>query len=156
MIETRIEFNRASFDTKTKRLGESLTDMRSAWPKVADEFDRIVESFFHREGSASGPWADLTDEYASRKTPDRGILRKTDALFTSLTRKYAANSIFRVRKEGFTRGSSLKYFKFHQEGTRNMPARPIYSFNENHVRRMRNVLRTELRAKIVSIGIEVK
>lgn len=155
MIETRVTFNRAVVDKRLSKLRGSVSDLRKAWPKVVDEFDRIVESIFHNEGGASGQWEPLSDKYAERKTPDQGILRRTDALFTSLTRKYAQHAIFRVRKEGFTRGSSLKYFAFHQKGTRTMPARPIYDFRENHVRRMRDVLRQELRANMVSLGIEV-
>lgn len=155
MIETKITFNRGFIDDKTRGMQRAVGDMRKAWPKVADEFDRIVESIFHNEGGASGQWEPLSDKYADRKSPDHGLLRRSDALFTSLTRKYARHAIFRVRKDGFTRGSSLKYFQFHQNGTRNMPARPIYDFRENHVRRMRDVLRQELRASMVSLGIEV-
>jgi phage gpG-like protein len=135
----------------------TLKDMRKIWPKVADELDRIVELIFHSEGGAtvSGQWAELSSKYAQRKHPDRGILRRTDRLFTSLTRKHSGDATFIVRRDGFTRGTKVPYAKYHQSGTRKMPARPIYDFRENHARRMRSVLREQLQAYAVSLGFEV-
>lgn len=157
MVNTEVKFIRAEFPTKMARVGGRLGELKDTWPKVADELDRIVETIFESEGAAGarGAWKPLSPDYEKRKHPDRGILRKTDSLFTSLTRKYSANAIFLARKEGFTRGTRLKYAGFHQSGTKNMPARPI-TLRDNHKRRLRDVLRQQLKAKIVSLGVEVK
>lgn len=157
MIETKIQFNKATFAPKLQKLARGLDDLRPVWPHVADELDRIVQQIFDSEGAAtlSGAWQELSDKYAARKSPDNGILRRTDAMMNSLTHKYAHNAIFLNRKHGFTRGSRDRKVKFHQDGTKNMPARRIYDFREYHLRRMRNVLREKLRALTVSVGIQV-
>lgn len=156
MIELALKMKSAKFAPRARRVKQRLEDLRPVWPAVADELDRCIEQVFHDEGGASGQWAALSPEYEKRKHPDHGILRRTDALFTSLTRKFSAKAVFKVRKQGFTRGTKLLYAKFLQGGTKFMPARPIYDLRENHKRRIRSVLRQQLKALAVSVGIEVK
>lgn len=157
MIDLKVQINDVRFRKGVASMKATLKDMRKIWPKVADELDLIVEQIFHSEGAqtVSGQWQELSDAYAARKHPDRGILRRTDRLFRSLTRKRSSEAVFQVRRDGFTRGTRVPYARFHQTGTKRMPARPIYDFREHHARRMRDVLRSELQAYAVSLGFEV-
>lgn len=158
MIDLKTTFQDARFKKGVKTIKATLKDMRKIWSKVADELDRIVEQIFHTEGAAtvSGQWQELSDAYAARKSPDHGILRRTDRLYKSLTHKYAADAVFTMRKDGFTRGTRVRYAAFHQNGTRRMPQRAIYDFRDNHARRLRAVLRHELAAASVKAGFEVR
>jgi len=136
------------FDRAFNRL-DHISDLRSIWGDVADEFYKIEAEQFASEGSAgaSGKWAPLSALYAKSKIvkfPGKTILRRTDSLFASLTGKEAPGAIFRPMESELQLGSSVPYGIYHQRGTSRMPARKPISMSEDQKRRMQKAIQKGL------------
>jgi len=95
--------------------------------KASFDLYRTLSSEFQSEGSRAGGWAPLSPAYAARKAqewPGRPILQRRRVLMRTLTVKGEPGQIRRLTTESMTLGTSHKAARFHQEGTRHMPARP--------------------------------
>lgn len=111
------------------RISAGLGNYRRFWtdfvaPFVYDEIDDI----FHTGGR--GTWAELDPLYAARKAvafPGKGLLRRGDDYFKAATTPSHANSFAEVGPTELVLGvSGLGYPAFHEEGTEDLSARPVY------------------------------
>lgn len=108
--------------------GNRLKNLSPVWEAWAIDF-RAKESYlFDAEGAAQGygSWAPLSPKYAEQKRRDGftgGILVRTGKLKASLS-SVGAGSITKITPSSLEIGTSIPYAKYHQGGTRRMPARP--------------------------------
>jgi len=125
-----------------------VEDLRPAWPDVRDAFWAIEKEQFNYEGSAgeSGAWEPLSPRYAARKAqthPGRGILVREGYLRSSLTGENEG-AIVLMGKDYLKLGSAVEYGRYHQRGTRNMPARKPISLADRNRRRLQRVIQRYL------------
>lgn len=88
-------------------------------------FDAIQQVF--DAGGDPVPWPELSPAYAGWKSsvaPGKPILRLTDRMYDSVTSQ-TSDTIWEVGPKHIAFGSRVPYFIYHQEGTANMPARPM-------------------------------
>jgi phage gpG-like protein len=108
---------------------QNMTPVYKAWAK---DFARFERELFDSQGASGGvPWAPLAASTLLKKIKagqNPAILRVTDALMNSLTRFPAPGGFRRTGKDQFQIGTLDKKAVYHQQGTRNMPARPVVVF----------------------------
>ena len=150
----------AQFDRAFSRFSEGLKDLRPLWEPLAQEFYRIEDEQFASEGAHSGnPWKPLSPKYQQWKEkhiPGPMILELTNKLKLSLT--YKGNSAH-VRQEDLltlTLGSSLPYAKYHQTGTRRMPARKPIDLSEDHKAKLGKIIHRGLVKIARKVGFETE
>jgi phage gpG-like protein len=122
-------------DRAFNRVDQEISDFRNFWPGVILAFYEIETAQFQTEGAqgASGQWAALSPAYKifkEREFPGKTILRRTDALYESMTGPDALDSILRPEKEELTIGSALPYALIHQK------SRPVISLSEDNKRKI--------------------
>ena len=115
--------------TFINNLDARLRDYRRFWtdytaPFVFNEIDDIFDT------GGRGLWADLDPLYAARKSvsyPGKDLLRRDDTYFKAATTPSHPNSFFEAGPTELVLGvSGLGYPAFHEEGTENLSARPVY------------------------------
>lgn len=112
------------------RFSDSMARPRLIFDVVADELREITHKQFDTEGRhASGGWkplADSTVAYKRRRGLDPHILRATNRLMTSLTRKGDPEQILRPSSDSLVFGSTVHYGVFHQSSAprKRLPFRP--------------------------------
>lgn len=137
------------------RVEEAISDFRSIWPNVAQEFYAIEREQFESEGSAgaSGKWAALSPAYKRWKEanyPGQPIMRLENTLFESLTDSEALDAVFRPGSDELVIGSRTPYAR-RQHGTR-----PLISFSESQKRRLQKAIQRGLVEFTRRAGFEVK
>lgn len=142
------------------RVEHFISDFRSIWPAVAQEFYAIQEEQFGSEGAhgASGKWAPLSPVYAKYKAkafPGALILQAERGLYESLTSPDAPDSIFRMTEDELTTGTQREGAQAHQRGSGRMPARPPIALTEADKRRMQKAIQSRLVAFTRQCGFEV-
>ena len=103
-------------DRQLMRFAETLLFPISAWAAVATFLRAVAERQFETEGGNSGGWAPLaqsTVDYKARNDLDPRILRATDALMNSLTRKYDPEHIDVPSRDSLVFGSRVAYGIYH-------------------------------------------
>ena len=114
-----------------ERIGASLQNYTRFWmdyvtPFTLGEIDDIFET------GGRGAWAHLDPLYAARKAvshPGKGILRRSDVYFQAAT---SLNHPGNLAEFGPTEmvlgvsGSTVEHAVFHEEGTEDLSARPVY------------------------------
>lgn len=103
-------------------------DLRAVFDEFGDYYAAFHFFRFARSGQFIGTkrWAPLDPKYKMRKTATYGarpILVATGALMASLNHRPFDVDRIGPRRAEF--GTSVKYAKYHQTGTRFMPKRPI-------------------------------
>lgn len=120
---------------------------RDLSPVFNGAVDRIVLGFLRRQFETAGvaggtPWAPLSEVTLELKARARrarmGILRFSNRLFASLTKRSSPDELFLVTAQSYTRGTRVPYALFHQTGyvtgtifgrarkqPRQVPARPL-------------------------------
>lgn len=82
-----------------------------------------------------GKYADLAESTKKRKQKVHGftypILFATGKLAKSLLETNAEGSVYVVAKQAFLYGTRIPYAEFLNDGTRKMPARPLFETDEN-------------------------
>lgn len=111
------------------RLREDIGDWQPFWKSTfLPFFYRSELEHFVTEGGSTGPrFAPLSLSYAlwkRRHAPGRGILQRWGALKASLTSESAPDAIVRMTTSTLDVGTGVSYARYHQFGTRRMPARP--------------------------------
>jgi phage gpG-like protein len=107
---------------ESKRRAHDLRPVYERWLPTWLEQNRRV---FAAEG-LPGPWAPLSPAYAAWKAkryPGKSILRRTDRLYESLTQR-SPDTVWEITPRTIRFGTRVPYWKYHQTGTRRMPARP--------------------------------
>lgn len=108
-----------------RRLRDRVEDVRPAWKDVGDYLRRRMREQFATEGRSLGRrWDPLSPSYRARKAGNKGILDLTGGMRRSFTTK-GRDHIEHGYRRSFVFGSRHKLAPFHQEGTRQMPQRPI-------------------------------
>ena len=99
-------------------LGDRTDDLRPVWDELADRFVGLERRQFATEGLyGSGGWAPLSPRYAAWKArayPGKTILRRTDALYESLTDRPLGVEVFEPGR--MVIGSDVSYGAYHQLG----------------------------------------
>lgn len=99
--------------------------LKDASPVLTGAVDRIVLGFLRRqfetEGAAGGtPWAPLSSVTLALKGRYRrarmGVLRFTNRLMGSLTKRGSPDQLFQVTGQQYSRGTRVPYAVFHQSG----------------------------------------
>lgn len=100
------------------RVTDAVHDLRPAWEVLAGRFVAMERQQFDTEGRyASAGWAPLSPRYARWKAahyPGKTILRRTDDLYNSLTRRPLGVEVIEPQLAIF--GSAVRYGEFHQRG----------------------------------------
>lgn len=127
-IDVRVHPGGEVFARRFTRFVSELTDLSDLWELMARDLEATVADAFRTEGASGGSaWQPLSPRYAawkSKRYPGRGILERTRALMESF-RKGRAGHMLRIAPRTLVWGSSVDYGRYHQSGTRTMPARPI-------------------------------
>ena len=111
---------------------------------------RAFSDIFRGEGSTrlTPRWKPLAPSTRARRARRGGrgkILWDTGRLRAS----YVTNPTVQVSKEGLRMGSNLPYARFHEQGTRYIPARPVVQYAQVlSARRLQRGLNTYLREKL--------
>lgn len=114
------------------RYAKTIQDFRPFWrQQVAPWFFDLVQQGFASQGAPPvGRWEPLSKPYAAwkaRRYPGRTILRRSDTLIQSLTWRGAQlqgrGGVATFHARAAELGTAIPYARFHQRGTRRMPAR---------------------------------
>lgn len=143
------------------RVEEFISDFRPIWPSVAGEIYAINSEQFASEGAAgaSGKWAALSPAYAKFKAiafPGQPILQAEGHMVASLTDPEAPDAIYRPLRDELIIGSRDPKAIAHHRGLGHLPARPIFSFTEQHKRRIQKSIQRELVEFTRRAGFEVQ
>lgn len=135
-------------DRTLLRFEEALEDLRPVWEVLADRFAAGERRQFASEGAyGSGGWAPLSPRYAAWKAkhyPGKPILRRTDELYNSLTRRPFGIEV--LTDKSITVGSGLDRGRYHQAGGPHLPQRRPVELPESErrewVRRVQRFVQT--------------
>lgn len=134
-------------DREFTRFTELVTDLRPLWPGVITEAKQIFAEQFAGEGVGDrGRWKPLATAYAKLKAakyPGKPILQRTGRLIDSLTGN-TADTITRAEPDALTVGTRVFYGRYHQTGTRRMPARRPIDLNEAQRTRLMKVIQRRM------------
>lgn len=112
------------YERKLAQLATAILDLRPFWPRVVPLFIGWMREQFTSEGEWGGdPWEPLTETYAARKErefPGKGILVATSDL-----RKAASTPARTAFPNALILTIVDPKVEYHQEGTDDMPARPL-------------------------------
>lgn len=139
-------------------LSRNSTDLRPAWPLIAEEFYRIEEEQFDSQGARVNQWAELSHGYAKWKAinyPGQPILQRTGALKNSLTNQHDANAIYDAQSDSLTLGTSLGYAQYHQAGEGKLPQRPPIELRDDDFQKLGEIARDELQDMALELGFGV-
>lgn len=149
MIQVRAE-GLVRFRANVQRLERKFQTFRKLFEKFGDEFYEAEKRTF-----ASAPWVPLSAKYAAQKRKKYGgkpILRATDKLYSSFTRKGAEGNVNRIRINEAEFGSSVSYARFHQFGTGKMPARPPLALTDQDFQKFDSIAEKHLAEMIRESG----
>lgn len=143
------------------RVEHFISDFRPIWPSVAGEIYAINAEQFESEGAAgrSGRWAALSPAYARFKAiafPGQPILQAEGHMVESLTDPDAPDAVYQPTQDELIIGTRDPKAIAHHRGAGNLPARPIFSFTEQHKRRMQKAIQGELVEFTRRAGFEVQ
>lgn len=122
------------------RLGADIKNLKKIDPVVLDWFVKMERSRFDREGAFGDTrWAPLSPKYKKYKDrvrPGKRILQFDGDLYTAMTGGVGFHHVrSKARLEYGT--EKVRYARFHQTGTRIMPARPPIRLTEHFLRKLR-------------------
>ena len=160
MLEFRLSVpNAKDIAFRIERFGVQLTDWRAAWPSVTRRLAVMLAGQFELEGGrgSRGGWPPLSPRYARRKQkryPGRLVLQAGGRLRGSLVGK-SADTVEALEPGRMKFGTSVPYAIFHQTGTRNMPARPIFDPRREDRVEFQNALREEALEFVQALGFAI-
>ena len=120
---------------KLTTAGARLSDLSPAWEQVGTALLQDFATNFAEEGGVFGKlaWAQwqplrpatVQDRIRKGFPGEHPILVRTGDLMTSTTVRGAPNNVFEVGPNSLVLGTTDVKAKYHQFGTRNMPARKV-------------------------------
>lgn len=129
-------------DRTLLRWAEGVEDATDLWDALADRFASIQKRQFRSEGDyGSGGWQALSPAYAAWKArayPGKTILRRTDALYNSLTRRPFGVEV--IEPSRMAVGSGIDYGRLHQAGGGSLPQRRVVELPESERRHWVNLI----------------
>ncbi len=124
------------------------TDLSPAFTAVARYLMGSVARNFAAEGRPKS-WAALAPiTIADRQRkgyPAGPILVRSGRLKDSLTKPGAPGQVLRIGPRSIRYGSSVKYYRYHQYGTRNMPARKMMLLQRQDGSQISRIINTYIR-----------
>ena len=108
-------------------------DLRHSGKAIAARVHGLNREQLDSGGARSGGYEDLSEAYAKQKArthPGKGIERRDDALYESLTTPDATGSIYEIEKDHVSVGSSLAHAARQHYGDDSTPARPSIVIQE--------------------------
>lgn len=125
------------------RLARSIQNYRPAWPDITAVYRQMMQEQFDRQGArGGGKWAPLSPAYKRWKetvAPGQPILVLGGRLKASMVGQ-TADTIQDYRPLDVTLGTIVPYAKYHQTGTRKMPARPPIVLRPRDIKAMTEVM----------------
>ena len=126
------------------RFSNEVKDLTDAFREIVKDFREIVEKKqFESEGSyGSGGWKPLalsTLLQKRRKGYPDAILEASGRMKRSLTGN-TGDTIEEVKRLSVRMGTSVSYARYHQKGTRYMPARPLIQLTEGDKTRWTKII----------------
>lgn len=100
-----------------KAMEDRAEDLSPVFEKARERLEQANRANFTSNGLPVGGWSPRTRDYAWP------LMRKTGKLFRSLSNLRGAPNEIGPRSARF--GTNVEYAKFHQDGTRHMPARMV-------------------------------
>lgn len=128
LVDVKLEVDTSQVERLTDEMIGRLHEMAPVLlGPIADSIRATFRAIWYTQGGyAVGGWEPLAESTARRKGGSYRILVETDALEASLTEKTAWGHVEEMTDSGSLEiGTEIEYAWYHQEGTRNMPARPI-------------------------------
>ena len=128
MITVQID-STALIKTLTRAEHTLLSDLRDFWQTAGEDVMKdTFELLFESEGAVGQfqKWHPLSPAYARQKRatyPNAGILERRGDLRKSLTQTPIVNT----SRAQMTYSTAVPYAKYHEYGTGNIPARPIFA-----------------------------
>jgi len=124
-----------------RTLDENLRDFRPVWPEIHMYFLRGAVEQFESLGARGGQrWQPLSERYAKwkeKKYPGKPILVRTERLKRSLSLGGSEpDQVKDFQPLSATFGTRVPYARYHQRGTKRMPARPVLQPTQRDVDRM--------------------
>lgn len=144
-----VEFQgEVEFYRQLRKIPDAAKDLTPVWPDVVKVLQEEEAAAFASEGATTrrGKWKSLSPAYAARKakkTPGKTILMATGRLQASVTAK-TEDSVIEETPTSLTFGTTVKYAKFHQRGTRRMPQREFLSLTDRGINRITRRIRKHL------------
>jgi phage gpG-like protein len=107
-------------------LNGRLRDLRPAWEALHPIFLQHRAAAFQTQGGSQGAaWPGLKPSTIRRRKGGRGVLQVSERLKQSLTVATHPEHVWMVGQEGIlAAGTRVPYARFHQAGSKRMPARP--------------------------------
>lgn len=139
MIEIRVTGleNLQDAEGELREWGERPFDGGAALRIKKNWNTRIAEAYASKGKSIGMDWPPLSPAYAAwkrRHFPNKSLLVLTGKMKNSLTVNKSRNVIFnRAGGRQLILGTRIKYAKFHQYGTKKMPARPFIKIDQGLV-----------------------
>ena len=125
------------------RFGDNVEDFSPAFKEIVKDFHKGEAQQFQSEGSyGAGGWTPLAPTTIMRKSSGgypMDILVRTGDLRDAMTGRGTAK-VEIIRPKGMVVGTTLEYARFHQRGTRRMPARPIIALPEEQKTRWHKII----------------
>lgn len=124
-------------DRAFNRIINKIEDLSDIWPEVATAFWEVEAEQFQSGGR--GKWPELSPKYEEQKAKTHNfspLMRKSDALYKSLTRKGADHQVYEANKTSLTIGSDLPYAKAHMKPYKKRPARPPIDLTDADKRKL--------------------
>ena len=134
------------FTKQSKELGERINRpfmLTDSQRKITEDFTR--QAFEQIRAGQSGGYAPLSPAYKAWKDankPGRPILVFSGRLVKSFLDPRSRFMSVKTTRRGSALeiSSTVKYARYHQEGTRKMPARPLFIANRETASRFRKIL----------------
>lgn len=117
-----------AFALTLARFRDNIADAEPAFEAMADHQAKVnTRQFDSQGGYGSGGWAPLSPAYAAWKMkhhPGKPIMELSGDLRDSMVKR--PFGIDAIQRDGMIIGTQVSYAPYHQHGTPNMPARPLF------------------------------
>lgn len=143
-------FGDVQVDRTLEGIEENVADMRPAWSALRQRFLTIERRQFATQGGYSGGWSPLSPAYArwkARHYPGKTILRRTDALWRSLTE---GPMVAVLEPDYMVLGTSVEYAEYHQLGGGRLPRRRPVELADAERREWVKVLQSFIRTGTIT------
>lgn len=122
------------FTRKLNKFAQKIKDLRSYFEEAGRNFLEEERGIFLHKVPTGKPWANLKPATWKRKKT-KHIMRESNTLFKSLTKRGAKGNIFHITPSNLTVGTAISYAIFHQKGTKKMPKREVVTLSKGLIRR---------------------
>ncbi|OLE52129.1 MAG: hypothetical protein AUG51_19420 [Acidobacteria bacterium 13_1_20CM_3_53_8] len=134
-------------DIAFKGFEQDLGDWTPTWGKIGDAFYKMEKAHFR-----TYDFAPLSPRYAAQKAREgfkKGILRKTDQLYDSLTSANVAASYYHVTPRSIAIGTFAIYAIYHNstKPRRRLPRRPLTNITDKDRRQFRSIVQRDVVAE---------